>query len=356
MNTTKQSLKMSLIVALVVVVSIMHYATLDAHMELHILHRELYFMPILLASFWFGLRTGVVTALMVSLIYAPYTFLRDDPHSTLLAVTAQVLVFILIAFGLGWLVERQKRQQQEVLEAENLSVLGRAAISVGQEMKDLLGALRGIVKKAEEQECTGLSEHFDQEMSRLDQMVEILSSFVTTEPVQVFSRDMNEVITNKLEHYKRAAKKVGVNLETSLDESGCPSIVDKEAIGWVLGQIMKNALQVSDEGQTIQVRSRRSGNFCTVEIEDEGPGIKPEHLPKIFMPFFSTKETGQGLALAACRKTMRDMGGDIQVTSEWGHGATFIITIPREYSGKPLAADPVDTIIRGEKIERLYRE
>ena len=170
MNTTKQSLRMSLIVSLVVVISIMHYAALDAHMELHILHRELYFIPILLASFWFGLRAGVVTALMVSLIYAPYTFLRDDPHSTLLAVTAQVLVFILIAFGLGWLVERQKRQQQEVLEAENLSVLGRAAISVGQEMKDLLGALKAIVKKAEERERTELSENFEQEMSRLDQM------------------------------------------------------------------------------------------------------------------------------------------------------------------------------------------
>ena len=131
--------------------------------------------------------------------------------------------------------------------------------------------------------------------------------------------------------------------------------MDKKAIGWVLEQIIKNALEVSDKRQTIHLRSRRSGNFCSVEIQDEGPGIEPEHLSRIFKPFFTTKEMGKGLALAACRKILRDMGGDIQVASEWGHGALFTITIPREYSGKALAADPVATVIRGEKVERIYK-
>jgi hypothetical protein len=52
---------------------------------------------------------------------------------------------------------------------------------------------------------------------------------------------------------------------------------------------------------------------------------------------------------------LRDMGGDIQVASEWGHGAIFTITIPREYSGKPLAADPVAAVVRGEEVERRYK-
>ena len=132
--------------------------------------------------------------------------------------------------------------------------------------------------------------------------------------------------------------------------------MDKDSIGWVLEQVIRNALEVSDKGQTIQVRSRRSGNFCNVEIKDEGPGIKPEHLPSMFKPFFTTKEMGKGLGLAACRKILRDMGGDIQVASEWGHGANFTITIPREYSGKPLAEDSVAKVVRGEKVERIYRE
>ncbi len=355
MNTTKQSLKISLIAAMVLVISIVHYGNIHGNMELHILHRELFFVPILLASFWFGLRFGVATAVAVSIIYAPFIFVHDDPHTTVLAVTSQILVFILIALGLGWLVERERRQQEEVLAAESLTVLGRAAIAIGHEMKDLLGALKHIATKAEEQECEGLDENFEQEMSRLEQMVGILSSFVTTEPVQVISRDMNEVIREKFEDYQKGARQIGVNLVRSLDESGCPSQVDKKAIGWVLEQIIKNALEVSEKGQTIHLRSRRSGNYCTLEIQDEGPGIKPEHLPSIFKPFFTTKEMGKGLALAACRKILRDMGGDLEVASDWGHGAIFTITIPREYSGKPLAADPVATVIRGEKVERIYK-
>jgi len=355
MDTTKESLKIALVAALVVVTSILHYSNIHGNMEIHILHRELFFIPILLASFWFGLKFGVATAVAVSIIYAPFIFVHDSPHTSVIAVMTQILVFILVAFGLGWLVERERRQQKQMMEAESMTVLGRAAIAVGHEMKDLLGALKRIATKVEEQECDGLDENFEQEMSRLEQMVGILSSFVTTEPVQVFSRDMNEVIREKFESYEKSARKIGVNLETSLDESGCPSSVDKKAIGWVLEQIIKNALEVSDKGQTIHLRSRRSGNFCSVEIQDEGPGIKPEHLPSICKPFFTTKEMGKGLALAACRKILRDMGGDIQVASEWGHGAIFTITIPREYSGKPLAADPVATVIRGEKVERTYK-
>ena len=357
MKTTKQSFRLVLIAILVVVISILHYSKIHGNMELHILHRELFFIPILLTCFWFGLRAGMTIAVIVSLIYAPFVFFaHGTPHNTVPAVIIQILVFNLIAFGFGWLAERQRTQQKEVLEAESLTVLGRAAIAIGHEMKDLLGALKGLAKKAEDQGCIGLDENFQQEMSRLEQMVGILSSFVTTEPVQFFSHDMNEVVREKLQHHQRAAKKVGVNLEISLDEGGCPSRVDKNAIGRVLETIISNGLEITDRGQTIHVRSHRSGSFCTIEIEDEGPGIKPEHLPNIFKPFFTTKKTGQGLALAAARKILRDMGGDIQVASDWGHGATFTITIPREYSGKPLAADPIQTVIRGEKVETIYRE
>ena len=68
------------------------------------------------------------------------------------------------------------------------------------------------------------------------------------------------------------------------------------------------------------------------------------------------KETGQGLALGSCRKSLLDMGGDIEVASVYGKGATFILAIPREYSGKALAVDPVTTVIQGQKVERIYKD
>lgn len=356
MDVIAKPIKFGLIASMVILITILHYFTLHGELRLHILHRELYFLPILLASFWFGLNLGLVTSLTVSFIYAPYAFVSNETQSNLLPVVFQILVFNLVAFVLGWLVDHKRNQQEQLVRAEKLAVLGRAAVAIGHEMKDLLAAVKRIAMKADEQKCVGLDQDFQQEVSRLEQMVEILSSFITTKPLQLFSQDMNEVIRETLEQYNKTAGKLGVNLAARLDEGGCPSRVDKKAIGWVLERIIRNALEVSRKGQTIHVRSRRSGSFCTVEIEDQGPGIKPEHLPSIFKPFFTTKEMGQGLALAACQKTLRDMGGDIQVASVLGKGACFTVTIPREYSGKPLAVDPVAAVIRGEQVERIYRE
>jgi len=269
---------------------------------------------------------------------------------------------------LGLLFERAKRRNEKMLVIENLAVLGRAAIAVGHEMKDLLNALKRMAHHAKGLNSTELDRDFEKEMSRLEQMVEILSSFVTTDmveilssfvttdPVQLFSHDMNEVIRKIVEKYQKAAGKIGVTFEKNLDEKGCPSQVNSKTIGWILEQIIINALEVSSKGKIIHIRSRRSGSNCTVKVEDEGPGIKPEHFPNMFKPFFTTKKLGQGLALSASRKMLRDMGGEILVASGRGKGAEFTLTIPREYSGKPLAADPVATIIRGEKVESIYRE
>jgi signal transduction histidine kinase len=350
--------QVGLIAMLIIIITILHYGTLHGKLVSHIPHRELYFIPILLASFWFGLSYGLVTSLTVSLIYAPHVFVHSGLQSNFLPVGFQILVFNLVAIMLGWLTEREKRQQEKMLVLEKLTVLGRAAVAVGHEMKDLLGALKVIAGQIKESKSKNskVELDFENEMIRLEQMVDILSSFDTTEPIQLFSHDINETILNRIDHHQKLAKKNGITIEADLDDNRCPSRVNIDTIGRTIDKIIENALEASSGGSTIQVRSQRHGDNCRVEIEDEGPGIKPEHLPNIFKPFFTTKEMGQGLALVSCRKSLRDMGGDIEVRSEYGKGATFIITVPREYSGKPLAADPVATVIKGEKVEGIYRE
>jgi C4-dicarboxylate-specific signal transduction histidine kinase len=257
---------------------------------------------------------------------------------------------------LGLLVEREKRQQEKVLIIEKLAVLGRAAVAVGHEMKDLLGALKRIAGQIKGMNSAEVDRDFKIEMSRLEKMVDILSSFATAGPIQLFSHDLNEIALQRLEHHQKDAKKIGVKFEAKFDEGGCPSRVNTETIEWIIDQIILNALEVSSKGDTIRVRSERNGDHCRVEIKDEGLGIKPEHLDSIFKPFFTTKKMGQGLALASCRKILFDMGGDIEVASEYGKGATFVLTVPREYSGKPLAADPIATVVKGEKVRSVYRE
>jgi signal transduction histidine kinase len=348
--------QIGLISMLIIVITLLHYGTLHGKLATHIPHRELYFIPILLASFWFGLSFGLVTSLTVSLIYAPHVFVHSALQGNFLPVVFQIVVFNLVALMLGWLTERGKRQQKKLIVVEKLVVLGRAAVAVGHEMKDLLGALKAIAGRIKESKDSNVLADFKNEMRRLEKMVDILSAFESSEHIQLFSHDVNETILNRIDHHQKLAKKSGITIEAHLDDYRCPSQVNIETVGRAIDKIIENALEVSSSRSTLYVRSERHGDNCRVEIKDEGPGIKPEHLSNIFKPFFTTKEMGQGLALASCRKSLRDMGGDIEVKSEYGQGATFIITVPREYSGKLLAADPISTVIKGEKVEGIYRD
>jgi signal transduction histidine kinase len=356
MDINTKPFKIALLAIMLVIVTIMHYATGREQLSQHLFHRELYFIPILLASLWFGLKPGLIVSGLISFIYVSHLLLLNDAPNKLYLVGIQILIFNLVALTLGWLVDRRKRQQAQALAVENLAVLGRAATAVGHEMNDLLGALKRMAHMARGLQCTELDRDFDHEMVRLENMVEVLSSFAPPQRERMFSYDLNKIIPEKLGHHKDAARKAGITFNIRLDEKGCPSRVSTKSIGWVLGRLIQNAIESSSRGQAIHIHSVRGGQNCKIEVRDEGTGIQPEHLAKIFTPFFTTKEKGQGLSLAGCRRILRDMGGDLQVVSKWGEGAGFTMIIPREYSGKPLAEDPVTAVVRGHSNSQIYRE
>jgi signal transduction histidine kinase len=356
MGILKQSTKIGLIAVLIVIVTILHYSSAYGTLGAHITHRELYFIPILLSSFWFGLKYGLATSLAISLIYAPRVFVDSETQHNLWPVLFQIMMFNIVALLVGFLVERGKRQQERIFAVEKSVALGRAATAVGHEMKDLLEALKSIAGQTARPESAKLNRDLEKELARLEQLVDIFFAFKATSPPQLLSIDLNEIIRQSVNYHRPVAQKKGVSFKNDLDAEGCPSRLDTETISRVFDRIIQNALDVSSGGKTIHIHSTRRGDHCQVIITDEGPGIKPEHLSSIFKPFFTTKDQGDGLALSASQKALRDMGGDIQVASEYGKGAAFTITVPREYSGKPLVAGPIAPVKQAENIERLHGE
>ena len=325
MNGKGLSYKILLIGALVIAITAVHFGTRHGHLGLHLLHRELYFIPILLASFWFGLKTGLATSLIVSVIYAPHVIVYDDSHGVFLTVLTQIFIFNLVAVILGWLVDRQRQNQKEMLAVENLSVLGRAAVAVGHEMNDIIGAMKRLIPKEKK-----IDEDLGHELARLEKMADVLSSFIPVEQVNLISHDLNMIIQNEVAKIKSSARKSGITIALHLDERGCPSKTDMVKFEWVIKNLIKNAMEVSTSGQTVHIRSKRGGEYCEISVQDEGPGIRPEHLGKIFTPFFTTKPKGHGLALAVCNKLMKELGGNIQVKSQWGEGTVFKLMVPRD--------------------------
>jgi len=334
----------------------MHFSASSENGALHVLHRELYFIPILLAAFWFGLNSGLIISLLIGFLYSSYVLSFSYNHVGMVTVIPQVLVFILVGTILGWLAEKRKEHHEQEITDNNIIILGRAASAVAHEMKDILNTLKSMFIKAEGFQSNEHQSNFKAELKRLSKMVDILSSYVKQEKGRTFSNDLNKIVRERIEYFQKNATENGISFVIKLDPKGCPSWIDPNIISWVIDKLIENALEVSSTGTTIQISSQRNGEHCTVSVKDEGPVIKPEHIKKIFSPFFTTKPDGQGLALAGCRKSTHNMGGNISVESTLGDGAKFTILVPREYKGVPLAEATAKSVFHGHSDSQMYRE
>lgn len=356
MFTISFLIKKYLISALILIITVLHYSTSSDSMTFHVLHRELYFVPIFLSAFWFGRNGGFIISLLISFLYSSYILTFSTGHGGIAALVPQVFIFMLVGTLFGWLSDQEKEHQRKRSIDNNTIILGRAASAVAHEMKDILNALKSMFVKAEGFHSKELDNNFEVELARLNKMVDILSSYAQQEEGRIFSHDVNSIVKERIKHFQDVTLKNGIVFDTELDPDGCPSWIDPNKISWIVDKLVINAIEVSSSGSKIFITSHRGGDFCTLSVRDEGPGIRPEHLKKIFSPFFTTKQDGQGLALAGCRKSLHDMGGDISVKSVLGDGTEFTVVVPREHSGKSLAEDVPKAVLKGHADSQLFRE
>ncbi|BCL75827.1 PAS domain-containing sensor histidine kinase [Jeongeupia sp. HS-3] len=101
----------------------------------------------------------------------------------------------------------------------------------------------------------------------------------------------------------------------------------KELIGVVLN-LLENAMQASEDGACIGLSVFCDQRFATVTVQDEGRGIAPEAVDRLFEPFYTTRKDGTGLGLAIVRSLVERFGGDISVRSVLGEGTEFHVRLP----------------------------
>jgi two-component system NtrC family sensor kinase len=143
--------------------------------------------------------------------------------------------------------------------------------------------------------------------------------------------DIRKAVEDCLELIKIYAEDKGVIIERDVQE--CGFVLGSEAdLRHVITNLLVNAIDVSDIGKKVYVKTSVNGNCAVIEVQDEGPGIYPEELSKIFLPFYQGKirknKDGCGLGLAIVDSILRDMGGCVHVDSQPGRGSTFVIKPP----------------------------
>jgi signal transduction histidine kinase len=110
---------------------------------------------------------------------------------------------------------------------------------------------------------------------------------------------------------------------------------DPDQIRQVIWNISLNALEAMPQGGELEIRLRHPAGedgFILIEFQDQGPGIAPEQLERIFDPFFTSKEGGTGLGLSIAQKIIHSLGGRIEVESRSGEGTLFRVFLKQNQS------------------------
>ena len=125
---------------------------------------------------------------------------------------------------------------------------------------------------------------------------------------------------------------------------------DRDRLRQIVDNLLSNVRSHTQPGTAARVRVRREGERAVIEVEDDGPGLKPDELDRIFERFYradasrSRASGGVGLGLSIVAAVARAHGGDVSARSEQGRGATFTVTLPTCDPSPQTAAPPQPTI------------
>jgi len=182
-------------------------------------------------------------------------------------------------------------------------------------------------------------EIIERNAGRLHQLVEDLLDLSRIESrefrLQLESLDLGAFAELMAKSYSRLAQDKGIRLEVDAGARGIIALADRRAMEQVVGNLLDNAIKYCPQGAIVHLRPEVQGDKVRMSVSDTGPGIPPQHLPRLFERFYrvdagrSRELGGTGLGLAIVKHLVEAMGGTVSVESETGLGAIFSFTLPR---------------------------
>jgi len=241
--------------------------------------------------------------------------------------------------------DREKQMMnKQVVETGKLASVGELAAGIAHEinnpvaiMVEEAGWIEDLLEEEEFQESENLNEftraleQIRTQGRRCKEITHKLLHFARKTDARVQEVQINDLIEELVALSAQKAKYSNVTINTVLQKDLPPLHVSETEVQQVFLNLINNALDAMErKGGVIDVTTLMEGDHIAVQVADNGPGIPEANLARIFDPFFTTKPVGKGtgLGLSICYGIIKKMGGEIDVHSVMGVGATFRVLIP----------------------------
>lgn len=231
---------------------------------------------------------------------------------------------------------KQKIYEREIEQLKQFSMLGELATGLAHDIKNPLTSIRGCSKILEKKlgrdnEYMEFIAPIGQQVDRINHVMnQMLSYAYITQEDNYSMIDINDVLEKCTNVIGFHSKSKFISIETDY-EPGLPLIqANNVQLQQAFLNVMFNAMQAIEAKGKVTVSSKKliEEQVVKVEIADDGKGIEPEAVKRIFDPLYSTKTDGHGIGLSIVKRTIRKLNGEISVSSKLNVGTSFVVTIP----------------------------
>ena len=256
-----------------------------------------------------------------------------------------------------------KRAHEHALHTEKMASIGKMAAVLAHEINNPLSGILTYAKllhKWIDHEDGSLNRRQDicdsldliaSESRRCGDLVKNLLTFSRATPMNLQATDLNRVIDQSLRLVQHQLDLGSIQVQMELDLDLPLVHCDGAQIEQVLLALVMNAIDAMPQGGNLWLttKAQREKNQVQIVVRDDGGGIPPEILPRIFEPFLTTKETGRGvgLGLAISHSILERHNGSIEVQSELGRGTTFTVSLPWDAEPAACPANEITAIANG---------
>ena len=241
--------------------------------------------------------------------------------------------------GLGALVTLHDLESVEEIGSElelsrRMAAIGRLTSGVGHEVKNPINAivvhLELLKTKLGDASAPAVRhlEVIDAEIHRLDRVVQTLVDFSRPVELRLSEQDLRPVIDDVLALAAEELSTHNVTLVSRLPSKPLVAKIDADLLKQAVLNVIQNGAQAMEQGGRLEVVLEEEGKTAVLRVSDEGPGIPEEIREKIFDLYFTTKSGGSGIGLAMTYRILQFHHGSVEVESEVGRGAEFLLRIP----------------------------